>query len=857
MRINFRSKELPHITIKTNGRIKDAIDSYRKNFVPMTLFLTNYLAVKSMGDLLVQAENPWAYYEKGVKGHKVECGVSTDETIFRFATMSIKDDIPSDVINAAFYNNKNRNDSDFEIGYLFPLFIETVTRSDNVLIINPSPDMICYFEKYGCECRKKMYAVPDETVAKLYHIQFPNSEFFSFEQLHTKKDIDSVLIANRDQKVSESSILLSFLSGCNDNAKVLGLIPSAWFDNAKNAAGLILKENGFTIKQALMVDALAVNSTPKKKLLVLIEKGESSTIETMRSSYNKKNRVFNVLDGTLQIDTKHYLETNKSMVHCWNEASTARKDMQQPVYKKSEEYKFSKEISMFYNVYSERKKKYAGVVYYREIKEIEPEMWGKRISSIIEKGLRAESKEDVVKAIENIIFDDNVYPIIRSDVETKCIGKIPITLKTLWFYCWNSIADSPKYDHSFMSRFFMNPDVANVIPQMRSGEVILDALATFLEVKIEDVPFRCVDQIDLIFKTAIMLKLISFNPMESYVAEYSRRATERQQDVRNALVKKSFSNSEELVIFEAIIGVQAPLNIHCVEKSLLLATAIRLFTGMSIREVAALKWSDFRPISCTNDYQFLITKFVDQNGKIMLHSEKQNWIRFRVVPSAKVLTKLLLARKQYLINNGINEEYLLDSPIVLREERMMDMKKGKSVGHCKPLAISKSSNEMISLANIAENIVVLPDEKNDLKSDFNRYHGDIFQTNFRNKVNYCAYLTNGEINYVLGIDAPDTFSRHYCDYSNDYLQLGIIQKLSRWELRYELILSKKTLSIPSYGEDEGEVYINTGPYDDGVASVDLIIENRSVSEAEVLVRSTHGIHVNTTVYEVKEGNDTH
>jgi len=849
MRLNFRTKELPHITIKTNGRIKKAIDSYRKKQAPMSLFLSNYLAVKSKGDQLIQAENPWAYFYKGIEGYEVEGGVSIDETLFRFATMSVKNDIPSDVINAAFYNNKNRNDSDFEIGYLFPLFFETVTRNDNVLIVNPTPDMISYFEKSGCECRKKMYAVPDETVAKLYHIQFPDSEFFSFEQLQLKKDIDSVLIANRDQKVSESRILLSCLSGCNDNAKVLGLIPSAWFDNAKNAAGLILKENGFSIKQALMVDTLATNSTPKKKMIVLMEKGESSTIEVVHSSYDKKSRTFTVLDGVLQINAKLYLETNKTMVYCCNEAVVSSKNIQSTKYDKPKEYKFSKEISMFYKVYSGRKNKYAGIAYYREIKDVNFRIWGKKITSDIEKGLRAESKEDVVKAIESIIFDDNVYPIIRSDIEKKCIGKIPITLKTLWFYCWNSIADSPKYDHSFMSRFFMNPDVADVIPQIRSGEVILDALAKILEVKIEDVPFRCVDQIDLIFKAAIKLKLIPFNPMESYVAEYSRRATERQQDVRNALVKKSFSNSEELVIFEAIIGVQAPLNIHCVEKSLLIATAIRLFTGMSIREVAALKWSDFRPISCTNDYQFLITKFVDQNGKIMLHSEKQNWIRFRVVPSAKVLTKLLLARKQYLINNGINEDYLLDCPIVLREERISDMKKMKRIGHCKPLVISKSGNELISLAKISENIIVLPDDKNDLATDFNRYHGDIFQTNFRDKVNHSAYLTNGEINYVLGVKAPDTFSCHYCDYSNDYIQLGIIQKLSRWELKYERMLSKITISMPSFGEEEGNAYINAGPFDDGVASVDLIIENHSDLEVEAIVKSIHGIHVNTTVYE--------
>ena len=63
------------------------------------------------------------------------------------------------------------------------------------------------------------------------------------------------------------------------------------------------------------------------------------------------------------------------------------------------------------------------------------------------------------------------------------------------------------------------------------------------------------------------------------------------------------------------------------------------------------------------------------------------------------------------------------------------------------------------------------------------------------------------------------------------------------------MLSKNTISMPSFGEEEGNAYINAGPFDDGVASVDLIIENHSDLEVEAIVKSIHGIHVNTTVYE--------
>ncbi|MCR4716783.1 MAG: hypothetical protein K5656_06350, partial [Lachnospiraceae bacterium] len=704
---------------------------------------------------------------KEITGRKFETGVSVDETVFRFATLKLKDELPSDVINAAFYANKNRNDSNFELGYLLPGFIQTISREDNVLIVNPSPEMICTFESSNQACKTKTYAVTDETVAKLYKFQFPNSVFLPFSQLNTLSDINALLIVNRDQKIAEAGVLLSSLACCSDNAKVLGLIPDAWFDSTKTKAHQILTQCGFSIKQALLLDTSTTNSTPRKKMLVVIEKSEKATIEVIRSSYDSRTRVFTILDQTAYIDEKHYLETDRTIVSCWKEATSPIKDDSQPTYKKPEEFVFSKEISLFYKIYSDRKKKFAGIAYYKAIKSIDPKTWGKKLTADIEKGLRAESKEAVINAIGSLVFDVKVYPIIFSDIERVYIRNSSITLKTIWFYCWNAIADSQKYDHEFMCRFFMEEDISNLIPQADSGEAILNSLAKTLDVDVEDIPYRYVEQIHFLLQTALKQKLIPVNPLDPYLSEYSRRASERQQDVRNALVKKHFSAKEELEIFLGIVGKQSSKKLLCTEKSLFLAPAIRLFTGISIREVAALKWGDFSPIEGTAEYQFLITKYVDQNGKILLHAEKQNWKRFRIVPSARVLTTILLTRKQYLISLGIDDNYLSDCPIILGEERILDMKGLKMIPHCKPSIISQSCNKLIELAKIPENTIILPDAKGDLETDFNRYHGDIFQTNFRDKSNHNAFMTNGEINYLLGVEAPDTFSRYYCDYSND------------------------------------------------------------------------------------------
>ncbi len=849
MRIVFRTSVLNRLSVKTNGTIKESIDAYRKKHTPMAVFLTDYLAVKSKGNHLVKADNPWAYYYKGIEGHEIESGVSTDETLFRFAAMKLKDELPTDVISAAFYANKNRNDSDFEIGYLLPLFIGVVSVNDNVLIINPTPEMIRSFEESNCACKKKTYAVTDETVAKLYQIQFPESSFLPFDELSTLNKLDAVLIMNRDQDVSQSHKLLGFLSGCTADTKIIGLLPSVWFDNPVYNNYIVLENNGFSISQTLIVDPAATNSTPKKKLLITIEKGENDEIAVTNSSYDRKTMTFSVSNEAIMIKADHYLKTGKTILACWKEATASNKEQKEPVYKKSAEYHFSKEISIFYKIYPGRKNKFAGIAYYRTMKSIEPKIWGRKCSPDVEKGLRASTEEAVINSIECIPFDNKMYPIIRSDIEKKYIGYKPITLKTLWFYCWDVIADTAKYDHDLMSRLFKNPKAANIIPQNQSGEIILEALAETTGVTPEDIPYAYVDQLNQLFKTAMKLGLIPFNPLESYISEYTQRATERQQDVRNALVKKHFSEKEEQDIFQAITGSHNANRMLCTEKSLLLATGIRLFTGMSIREVAALKWGDFRQITGSDDYQFLITKFVDQNGRIMLHAEKQNWKRFRIVPSAHILTALLLARKQYLIRNGINEEYLTDCPIVLSEERITDMIKMKQIGHCKPLIISKSGNELIKAAQIPENIIVLPDDKNDLATDFNRYHGDIFQTNFRDKANHNAFMTIGEINYILGVDAPDTFSRHYCDYSNDYIQIGIIQKLKRWENKYEQMIKRGKLSPPAFGVQEGSFSLSVGPYTSGNASIDLIIDNKSDSDAEVLIKSTHGLNVNSTTYE--------
>lgn len=847
MIIDFESKTIETRSIKVNGSIKKVIDKYKKFFIPMSAFLSDYYAVKSYEDYLSTANNPMLYYYKGIKGHEVEGGTTNDETAFRFALTTLKDQNPTDVINAAFYKNNKRNDIDFEIGYLLPIFFNLVKPNENILVVNPSPDIISEIENREYE-GKHYYAVVDDTLAGLYSIQFPKAGFATFEDISDLGNIDIVLITNRDQKIEKAQTILKCLDVCSEDARILGLIPNAWLDNPKMKIYEKIK-NKYCLKEILIVATGATVSTPRKKMIMYLEKGGENNIQVKQSYFDDKTKMFCVSEETALINCESYLKSEKTILSCYKEFfNPTEKDA--PKYNKAEEYRFSDEISVFYKIYSERKNKKAGVAHYKEIKDVDLHTWGIRKTPDIEKGLRGKTIEEINDSLEQIVFYDEFYPIIRTDIYNKyIIEQYDISLKTIWFFCWEKLVEQKQYDHPYLSKLFIELNLANIKSKNLYGPTIIDAIANSLGKEKEEIPYKAIEQIDMVFEAANELKLISFNPLEKYVNEFTTRATERQQDVRNALVKKHFTQIEEKRVFISIIGNRKDITkFLCVERSIFLGGAIRLFTGMSIREVAALNWKNYKVIPGTDDYQLSVDKFVDSKGNLVTLIEQDNSKRFRIVPVSKSLSLLLNARKQYLLSNGIDEEYLQNCPIILHEEILADMKKKKRLHHCKPSQISEVCNEIIKTAKIPSNEVVLPDEKNDLVTDFNKYHGDIFLSNFRHKANHKAKLELGELNYIIGIDAPDTFSRHYMDYTNDFEQVAIITKLNRWDIDYERIISSAKLKNPCSGEESGDFSIKIGPFDNGVAGVDLIIDNQSSEEIELTVEGIHGINVNKTIY---------
>lgn len=106
----------------------------------------------------------------------------------------------------------------------------------------------------------------NETVNKLYQLQFPKSNFLTFYEISNLEEVDFVLIVNRDQKSNVADILLKSLECCvNVDLKVVACIPNVWFDNFENGNYFEIEKNRFYPRKLSLIDITFPQQLLKRK----------------------------------------------------------------------------------------------------------------------------------------------------------------------------------------------------------------------------------------------------------------------------------------------------------------------------------------------------------------------------------------------------------------------------------------------------------------------------------------------------------------------------------------------------------------------------------------------------------------
>lgn len=840
--------QLQMISVSENGDIISVQKLYSKYFLPYNQLLEDYASVK-LHSPKRDPLNPWMTIER--KRHpEIESGVSVEEILYNHGAYHLREHKPLDVINAVFYVPE-RNDSAFEVGYLAPKFQEGLElfHLKTPLIVNPSPDFIRIWQERH-PGMNTTFAVPSKTVADLYDYQFhTKGKFIPFDDIcDDGKSFDGVLVMSRDwERVEE---LIPPADCIADDAFICAQLPNAWLDgdvddvNRKEAVF-----DGYCLQELILLDGSVTNSKPRKKNLVLMRKQAAApghTVKIRSSRYDKGTEQLRIEKNCAVMEQGAFVRSTLCLISLKQKLEAPDEDGTH--YKPAQVYDFSREIKIHYSIMADRKHSYAGQAVFRKIldgSQKKTRTMGESLTKPIEKGLRAKTEAAVIRRIESIPYDERMESVIVPEIFRVYGERMEtVSLKTMWYVLRSYLKKNRAYDDELCQRMF-DPEVTDLHQLYVSNAYLKDyerALGPLIDDSDPTASLLWWKQLNLILSQIVSHGYSHVNPIRELLDQLQKSATAQQQEVRNAMTKKSFTQAEEQKIYAYLMEEDARGRKRCVTDSYRLASVIRFYTGMDVREICALKWSNFQPIADTGFYQLCITKFVTAQGKLTTDCEKE--IRkFRRVPLSPVVSELLLERKAYLQMGKESARAEPEMPII--SPKGSAVVEGQVV-HCKPRPVAEKCRDMVKAVEISEKLLHLPDEDGrDMITDISKYNGDIFRSHFKYRANHTCKLRKGEINYLLGITPPDTFSMHYCDYMHDAVQAGMAKKLYRWETLHQSAEVTPPQVIQSPVSDEPEHTVIIGPYQNG-CSLDNLIITPGDEPICLDVRCDHGLDCTVT-----------
>ena len=869
---------MPELKGTVSPKLVDTIRFYRQHKVSGLQLVANYCQYNKHRTQIEDAFNPWLEFQQAIKGKQNATeGISITESTFNMVE-DIRNERPSDVIRAALYpfpalfgrrpdlRVRNNYDGKFECSFFLQQLEKFAMNASQVLIINPGPDFLLTWsqiaKKYACKC---CVAVPNIYVASAYRMEFKNLQFCIFSDIaNYAKMFDLVAIVS--PFTEEEFNIGTMLSAGKDNAKFIALLPQTFISASEDNICALLQDQGYLPDKIIAIASNATVTHPRKKMLLFagrdIDPNAPIPIFFTQCDESASNLI--VKKEYIQA-TQQQLKKPTTLVKLRNAFEKAKIDPDSVKHRKRPSvYSFSNEISLFYTVHRDKYDVYVGEAYYRGRTCCENTNGGQVWNSpATQKGLRCKDREAVIGKLESVPFLDSIYPYIVGDIldyYNKHIGQC--SLKTIWFCCRSRL---------LARRDYRDEIARNIL--FRSGENALSALCPanagdedYRNAMQAVIPEDSVaiakywHQLNIIMKVAVESGFISTNPISALLPEISNRASKELRNLRNMLTKKTLTSEEEARILayvreesETDFGPRKALRYE--EDSTLLLGPIQLFTGMSTREACALTWGDFQSLPGLNTHRLLVYKFLSNEGAVIYHAESTTC---RKVPVAPLLADMLKSRKTYLqAMCGFTEAELQHLPIIMPNNKKTLAALSKPP-FCKYDAAIRVCRSLIEKANIPTQELVLPgDGDKEVVVDMNKYQGDIFYSNFKHRANHTCAFNRGELSYVVGNKAPDTFSQHYCDYTNDLVQYGMVQKLNRWTHTHETGVQNTVQSTSEVSTFTHKTAVHSDRKKNHFNAISITLSSAQEvpgSYIDVLVECNHGVTGSIAVYGTgKEG----
>lgn len=574
-------------------------------------------------------------------------------------------------------------------------------------------------------------------------------------------------------------------------------------------------ESGWLKKQLLMTFSLAQEAVINPK--TTIKKSFCIQFKEKRLEKDIQIREFICQEPWhIEIPRCEVFSGRKTINRLWEEH---RPKPQQGKRRQTKCYRYSEEIKIWYSLSKGRGR----------ISIYEPPTKAQEKRNPLERGkkvigpilFRAKSISDAEEKLRERIFQEPLKSAIQKMICNSYRTK-PITLRSFFFCQQDRLRENQSYRESVMEELLSVPSFGEI----SSVDVVtLEEYQAKMEKEFGDrskgKKLLLWRQLNLLLMEGEQWEPRRFypNPISSYVNSLVEKDLDRQR-MRESLAKRFFELPEEDIIWEKIKEGIA-------ENSVLFGCAISFYTGMSNSEICALDWGDCRSISGKTGKQFLVYKRINAKGEIK-HLGTESHGTYRRIPLVSSLWTLLEQRKEQ-VKKGLSVSWgrtvwdkELDAlPIVT--ETSADFEK-----RCSPSRLKKTKDELQRAAGITPLEGSLGEDQSPKSTDFNDYQGDLFRTNFQQRALQTCLMSEAELNYLLGIALPNTFSKHYCDYINDLSQLLMAQKLERWAVLHPRKEPEYSFENPLTGGGQ-TLHLQTGRYNQRVC-VDLEIKAEPLTE---------------------------
>ena len=865
---------MPELQVKTSRVLAEAVKFYRTHKISSLGMLKDFCMYEQNRTVLEGAVNPWRTYQYEIKHQPARVGVAIAEDAFDMLRKLYREKAV-DVVRAAYYpypalfapsadiQVKDQYDRLLECAFLYPEFEKLMEQADDILIVNPGPDFLIRCDRYLKKQKQKRctVAVQNEYLLAAYRSEFRGIRFCLVSDLNGKNGAFD-LVGLISTCAEEEMDITEVLSCGGKNGRIMALLPQSVLTQ-REGIGQMLRSVYCSPEEIIAITSDATVSAPRKKMLLFAgsyDEREHTEVPVFFTQCSRSGKNLIIEKRHILISVDELYRSGKSLTALRRWYETKQKSSGEKLSReKANVYDFSEEIKLRYTIHQNKKDNaFIGTVYYRALSrgnQRNRTAWDSE--KMTQEGLRSKDRQAVLAALEDTAYYETLETCITSDLRHHYGGEIgSCSLKTIWFCVRPTLLRDAAYNDS-MARTVLfpagNTALASIFPKDADDEAYRTAMESVIPAE-EKTTSKYWKQLNLIFRTCVSLNYLQKNPISRLMTEADKKDIKELRDLRNALTKKTFTPDEEERMFRYVneptkIPFGARYARRYEAKSIWLLGAIRMFTGMGLREVCALDWADFVKLDGLDSCQLLVYKFLEDNGTCTYSiNQERSKYNYRKIPLAPILTQMLRNRLAFMREvQGYTEEEIRQTPIILDRERT-DTEVFEAA-YCKYSEAVKSCKKLIEVAEIPTQELVFPGEQERVL-DMNKYGGDIYYTNFRHRANHVCAFSRGELSYVLGNKGPDTFSQHYCDYSNDMIQYIMTQKLRRWTYRYEPVNG-----TPETRNRENRVQsvvcVSSAEQNDLYSCLDITIRGKGGapdSHADVEISSKYGTTGTVRIY---------